>query len=155
LICEQHGIRLTTTPAGLHEKRAERYIRTFKERKAAIQASLPYIIPAELEAELSVHTAFTINNTPNKVSGNKTPWEIMTGRKPKLPKYYFGQTGLFYTKRSDQPDMRAEWGIFIGLREDGVNNLRAHIPTRRTIYSRRKFVPMVGYPPEWGFLPRT
>jgi hypothetical protein len=41
------GIQLTSTPAGLHEKRAERYIQTLKSRKRAMLAQLSYELPSE------------------------------------------------------------------------------------------------------------
>lgn len=43
------GIRLTSTPAGLHNKRAERYFQTFKTRRHVILATLPYQLPGKLD----------------------------------------------------------------------------------------------------------
>jgi hypothetical protein len=45
------GIELTATPAGMHEKTAERAIQTIKFRKMAMCAALTYELPAELECE--------------------------------------------------------------------------------------------------------
>ena len=47
-------ISLSTTPAGLHEKKAERSIQTMKKRLASTKASLSYILSTVLEADTYV-----------------------------------------------------------------------------------------------------
>ena len=70
-----------------------------------------------------------MNSIPNKVSYPLTPHQIVTNVKPFLPKYYFGQTGVFHFKRKDAPKVRSEWGIFIGY-GDSASYIRAHIQTQ-------------------------
>ena len=45
------GIDVSPTPAGLHEKKVERYIQTIKDRKRSMLAGLSYELPAHLECE--------------------------------------------------------------------------------------------------------
>jgi hypothetical protein len=90
---------------------------------------------------------------PNKVSYPMTPYQLVTHSKPFLPKCYFGQTGVFHFKRKDTPEIRSEWGIFIGYGESS-NYLRAYIPIRKLVYSRRTFKPNPNYPPEWNLQKR-
>jgi len=146
-------IKLTSTPANFHEKRAERYIQTVKARVRAIKASLTYVLPPELDCEAYLYGIKCMNLTPNKVSYPLTPHQIVTNSKPFLPRFHFGQTGVFHFKRKDSPDIRSEWGLFLGYGHSS-NYLRAYIPTRKLVYSRRTFKPSPNFPPEWNFKPR-
>jgi hypothetical protein len=87
-------IKMSSTPAEFHEKRAERYIQTLKSRVRAIKASLPYVLPSQLDCEAYLYGIKCMNLTPNKVSHPLTPFHIVTNSKPFLPRFYFGQTGL-------------------------------------------------------------
>jgi hypothetical protein len=144
---------MSSTPAEFHEKRAERYIQTLKSRVRAIKASLPYVLPSQLDCEAYLYGIKRMNLTPNKVSHPLTPFQIVTNSKPFLPRFYFGQTVLFDFKRKDTPDARSEWGIFLGYGTSS-NYLRAYIPTKKLVYSRRTFKPSLNYPPEWNFKTR-
>jgi hypothetical protein len=53
LYLASRGISITTTPAQFDEKRIERHIQTLKAKKRSIEASLSYVLPAQLEAEVS------------------------------------------------------------------------------------------------------
>lgn len=143
------GVHLDSTPPDLHEKRAERYIQTLKRRKAAMLASLPYELPGKLEGEAYLAAIRCMNLTPNKASGSHSPYQLVTRKRPDLPLYYFGQTGVFNMKRQDKPDEHGEWGIFLGY--GNVNGfLRAYIPHRDGVYGKRKFIPNPRYPNEWN-----
>jgi len=146
-------IKLTSTPANFHEKRAERYIQTLKSRVRAVKASLTYVLPSQLDCEAYLYCIKSMNLTPNKVSYPLTPHQIVTNSRAFLPRYYFGQTGVFHFKRKDSPDIRSEWGLFLGY-GDSSNYLRAYIPTRKLVYSRRTFKPNEKFPLEWNFKPR-
>eukprot|EP01039_Chlorochromonas_danica_P011367 gene11368-12697_t len=148
-----NGIKLSHTPAGLHEKRVERAIQTIKNRRRAILAGLPYELPQELEAESLLQTISLINQNTNINTTPLTPYQIVIGIKPIIPSFYFGQVGLFQGRRQDSPDMRAEWGIFVGY-GSGTRNFRAYIPHRHGIFSKRKFIPHPTVPAEWNFRPR-
>eukprot|EP00981_Chlorochromonas_danica_P008701 scaffold2284_cov212-Ochromonas_danica.AAC.1 len=145
---------MSSTPAGLHEKRIERSIQTLKGRYRALLASLPYELPAKLHCEAYLYAMNSMNMVPNKQTGpSMSPYLLVRRERPKLPLYYFGQTGIFYTQRQDSPDLRGEWGILLG-QGDSPNYLRAYIPMRDGVYSKRKFIPHPEYPPEWNLLPR-
>jgi hypothetical protein len=144
------GIEQTATPAGLHEKRIERYIQTLKKRKAAILAQLDYQLPSLLDAEAYIAAANSMNMSSCSISKPYTPYHLVTGKKPLIPTYYFGQVGLF---KGVSKDVNAEWGIFIG-HGDSINSLRAFFPLRRGILSRRKFIPHSSVPKEWNYPPR-
>jgi hypothetical protein len=148
------GITITSTPAGLHEKKMERYVQTIKARKRAVEAYLDYELPAKLELELYLYTIAKLNLLPNTQTGTMSPYQLVTGQRPTLPKYYFGQTGVFIMRRKDSPERRAEWGIFLGYGDASSRYIRAYIPLRDGIYSKSKFVPNPHYPKEWGFKPR-
>ena len=131
--CRTHlggrGVRLTTHPAGLHEKRVERKIQELGNHVRSIKASLSYELPARLEGELWSHAAHFLNMQSTEGTRPSCPLKIFTGNNPFLSKYYFGQVGLFHTRRPDERNLRAEWGIFVGY-GDTPKSLRAFIPTK-------------------------
>jgi len=147
------GIHLSPTPAGHHEKRAERYIQTLKGRKRAMKAALPYDLPPELDGEAYMTAIKLMNCTVNSASGTTTPHQLVTGQRPTIPPFYFGQTGLFYARSTKNPEMRSHWGILTGF-GDRNGYLRAWAPGNTTILSRMKFVPHPNYPAEWKLKPR-
>jgi hypothetical protein len=148
----KYKIRVTTTPAGMHNKRSERYTRTLKERMSAIQADMPYVFPAKLYFEHVLAAVRSMNRTLNVHCGSRTPFELFTGRKPRIPKYRFGQPGIFYSPRSDTPGQRnTEFGIYLGNKDDQPGHYRTFYPGRVGVYSTRRFQPTSAYPSEWGY----
>jgi len=147
------GIHLSPTPAGHHEKTVERSIQTLKGRKRAMLAALAYELPPELDAEAYMTAIKLMNCTVNSASGVLTPHQLVTGQRPTIPPYYFGQTGLFYSRNKKNPEMRAHWGILTGF-GDHNGYLRAWAPGHTTVLSRMKFVPHPAYPAEWKLKPR-
>ena len=145
----QRGIELTNTPAGLHERRAERSIQTLKKRRDAILASLEYELPPQLEAEALEAASIAMNSSSCTASAPYTPFHLVTGRKPLIPQFHFGQVGIF----KGVNNLPNEWGIFIGY-GDAPGSLLGYFPTRRGIQSRRKFHPHPVVPKDWGFKPR-
>lgn len=146
------GIRLTSTPAGLHNKRAERYIQTFKTRRHAILATLPYQLPGKLDHELALAVVRGMNASCNLASGKRTPHELFTGVKPGLPKHCFGQPGLCYNPNPKPHEPRGQWCIYLGQRDaQHPNNLRVFVPTTGTVCSRLRFEATTSYPSEWGY----
>lgn len=140
-------------PAGSHEKMAERNIQSTRTRKLCIENTLPYELPKDLEAEAWHAAIAALNSTPNKRSGAYTPYQLVTKRRPPIPKFHFGQSGVFHYRRPDTPNQRTEWGIFLG-NGDGPRHYRGYLPMRRGVYSLRKFVPHPEYPREWNFKAR-
>ena len=147
-----YGIQFSSTPAGFHEKRAERYIQTLKSRIRATLAQLSYKLPVELYAEAYICGMHSMNITCNKVSGDVTPYQLVTHTKPFVPQYSFGETGVFHSLRDDSSDT-GEWGIFLNHGTTS-NYYRAYLPLRHAVYSKRKFIPEPTYPPELKLLPR-
>ncbi len=70
-------ISISTTPAGLHEKKSERSIQTIK-RKLATKAALTYILPSVLETEAYITVIRLCNIIPTSNTGTLTPYEIFT-----------------------------------------------------------------------------
>ena len=87
-------ISLSTTPAGLHEKKAERTIQTIKRRLGATKAALSYVLPSILEAEAYITVIRLSNVIPTKNTGTRTPYEIFHNEKPQVPTYSFGTIAL-------------------------------------------------------------
>lgn len=143
------GIKYVAAPPDAHEKRVERYVQTLKRRRDAMLATLSYEMPAALEAEVLVQAVALLNQTSNKVSRPSTPLQLVTGRKPFPPQFNFGQVGLFYSKKRDNPNVRAEWGIFLG-HNGHPKSLRAYIPLAQAVYVRRKFVAHHHIPSVWN-----
>jgi hypothetical protein len=147
------GVRYISLPPDMHEKRMERFVQTIKRRRDAMLATLSYELPTLLEAEALSQAVTLHNQTSNKASRPSTPLQLVTGQRPHIPQFYFGQVGLFYSKRRDNPHVRAEWGIFLGY-NGHHKSLRAYIPLAQAVFSRRKFVPHHAVPPEWNLRPR-
>jgi hypothetical protein len=147
------GVQLNGLPANHHEKLAERNIQTLKSRRHAMLAGLHYELPDALEAESYHAAAYCMNITPRSRSGAFTPYQLVTRSHPLAPRFAFGEIGLFHKRRADNPDMRAEWGIFISQGK-GPRDFRAYLPHRTGLYSLMKFVPNHNYPTTWNLKPR-
>jgi hypothetical protein len=132
-------ISISTTPAGLHEKKSERSIQTIKRKLAATKAALSYVLPSVLEAEAYITVIRLCNIVPTSNTGTLTPYEIFTKEKPKIPAYAFGTLAVAHHPRSEDKSIRAEIGIFIS---HGYNlrYLKFWIPTRHQMYSMRSKV---------------
>jgi hypothetical protein len=149
-------IILTQTPAGHHEKKIERTIQTLKYRLASLKAGLPFILPPYLECEAVLHIIKMYNIIPTSNTGHFTPFQLVANKKPDLPQFAFGTVGYFYYRRSDDKEIKAELGIFLGHGDYNWNHnayLRAFFPTRHGIYSVRRFTPnkIQFNPPEWKY----
>jgi hypothetical protein len=134
-------ISISTTPAGLHEKKSERSIQTIKRKLAATKAALSYVLPSILETEAYVSVIRLCNIIPTTNTGTRTPYEIFTKEKPKIPAYSFGTLAVAHHPRSEDKSIRAEIGIFIS---HGYNlrYLKFWIPTRLQMYSMRSMIPL-------------
>jgi hypothetical protein len=80
---------------------------------------------------------------------------MVSGLLPVLRPHAYGQVGLCYSKRLDQPDLRTEWCIYLGLESNSPGHHRVFMPQRGMIYSRRRFDPQTGYPGQWNYPPRV
>ncbi len=143
----------THTPAGMHEKRVERFIQTLKNRVRALEARLPYVLPKKLKAEAYQRAVRDYNRSSNKSSRPYTPMQLVEHRRPTVTQFRFGATGLCHSRRQDSKDQRGEWCIFLAV-GDADNSLRVYIPTREGIFSKRKFVEHPSFPAGWNLEPR-
>jgi hypothetical protein len=146
------GIILSHTPAGLHERRAERYIQTLKARCRSSLAALSYHVDSKLYSELYCHHTRLMNATPNHVTGEyHSPHILFTGSKLIVPPYFFGQAGTCIHIRTEQGIQRAEHGIYVGFGEH-ARYLRVYLVGRHGVYSMRKFIPFTNnmIPVEWN-----
>jgi hypothetical protein len=145
-------ISMSQTPAGLHEKKAERFIQTIKRRNAATLANLTYVLPSSLEAEAYLSTIRHSNSLPTTNTLLTTPYCAFTHTKPFIPEYAFGTLGMFYHPRADDDSLRAEIVIFLS---HGYHKryLKAYLPTRLRVYSMRRFTPLKHQytPVAWNF----
>jgi hypothetical protein len=145
-------VKLSTTPAGLHQKKAERTIQTIKLRLAAVKASLSYCLPDMLVAEAYLSVIRQYNSMPTKTTGNMTPFQAFTRTKPQVPTYSFGTIGMFYHPRNDDKSLRGEIGIFIS---HGYHQrfIKGFLPLRNQMYSIRKFTKLQHQfsPASWNY----
>jgi hypothetical protein len=79
------GIGAGYTPPGLHSKRAERYIRTLKERVRSVEASLSYEVPEPLRVNLYLSVIADMNRpTPCPVSSVRTKHSRVRNQSPQI-----------------------------------------------------------------------
>ena len=150
------GIEPLYTPAGLHNRLVERLVQEVKQKVRTIEAGMLFVPPAQLKAETILAAIDTIAVSPNTTSGPHTcPFTMVSGLLPVLRPYPYGQVGLCYSKRLDQPDLRTEWCIYLGLESNSPGHHRVFMPQRGLIYSRRRFDPQTGYPGQWNYPPRV
>jgi hypothetical protein len=123
-----------------------------KDRERTITAALSYVLPEALCGERRTYAAERINSVPNRSTGNRTPFEIITGTKPLIPDYPFGQVGLFYHTTTTNNDMQshADYGIVVGFNRDARNKYRVYFPFKNTILTRGAFQALEEPPAEWG-----
>lgn len=156
ICCKTHlngkGVEYTALPANHHEKIAERSIQTLRTRAECCKMALTYELPDKLEAECFFAAQKGMNRTVRKRSAPYTPTELVTHRKAVIPRFSFGQVGVFYKRRKDTTT-RTEWGIFLSQGE-APRDLRAYLPMRDGVYSMMKFTPVATVPSEWNFRPR-
>ena len=74
-----------------HVKRAERSIRTVKDRFRAVLLGLRYKLPTSLYPELILYVVSNSNRVKNINSANRTPEEMLTGATTEQQGYSFGE----------------------------------------------------------------
>ncbi len=117
-----------------------------------MKADLPYLLPEWLYFEGLIAACESINCVPNKQTRpSRTAVEMVTGQRPYVRPFKFGQARLCHSKRPVSPDLRAEWCIFLTQDLFSPNNLRVYLPHSRTVVSRRKFKATEGYPDSWNY----
>ena len=147
------GVSVSSTPAGSHCKRVERYIQKIKARRQAMLAGLPYELPAELEAESFVDAIYWSNAVLNTSTGAQmSPARLFTGATPFMPDIPFGSHGVFFCGRNDQKT-KAMWGVFLGYGSE-MKYMRVYDPTTKWVQAHYKFEHLgTETPSAWGFKP--
>jgi hypothetical protein len=78
------GVDAVYLPSGLHNKRVERAIMHIKEKERTMLCDLIYTLPTVLYGELLDAAIVSVNAMPDTKSGlHKSPYQIVTGRRPK------------------------------------------------------------------------
>ena len=147
------GIQCMYSGRGLHERRAERSTRVVKERVRILRLTQVYRLPARLNEAAVIDTIVTLNMTPNKRSGVRTPKEVVTGKKviaPKDIRIEFGK--LVQVKTPNQPssgtseESRVEDAIVVGRDPNSNGGIRVFTLDSLRIVSRSTFKPCLFTP---------
>ena len=88
-------------------------------------------------------------STHKRTGPTQTPYQIVSGKKPMPQPHKFGQVGLVNSRRRDDPDLRAEYGIFLYCMHGVEGHMKVYVPSRSLIYSKRRFERTRQYPAEW------
>jgi len=112
-------IELKLSVAGRHERKAERSIRTLKERFRTVLHSLPYKLPHKLYAHLVYSCVSDLNIAPNVLTGALTPRELITNAKVNAKdslRASFGTIVMFKITNQNHPNAeqsKARNGIIV------------------------------------------
>ena len=131
---EENGIyHETSTPEAHYQNFVERYVNTAVRATATLLHSQPFLKDKHWDWAL-FHAIDCKNRTPNKKSGMKSPYEVLTGRRVNLNKSFqfaFGDlVAVHITKerRHWKFDLRWDVGIFIGQPEASVDAAIVYYP---------------------------
>ena len=75
------GVQVYPVGPNVHVRRAERAIRSLKDRARAVQASLPWNLPKSLVQYLLNFVVIRMNSLARRSVGPRAPVERFTGRK--------------------------------------------------------------------------
>ncbi len=139
----------------MHNKVIEVKIKELKCKLRCMKAELRYILPGKLVGELLITCSMWINSVLNKRTGpDRTPYQIVTGKKPIVPSFKFGEIGLCESIRPDDKQSKSEYGIYLCNMYNLEKSYKVYIPSRKLIYSKRVFEPTRGFPASWGLKQR-
>ena len=145
----------STTPAGMKNKSVEIKIQELKNKTRAMRSDLVFNVPKRLYGELYIAASYAMNSVPNKKTGpTKTPYQIMTGSRPIVPSFKFGQIGLVNSKRTDDKDIRSEYGMFMYNMYNLEKHYKVYMLHRGQMYSKRVFIPSNRFPSSWDLTKR-
>jgi len=149
------GILPSTTPSGMHNKVIEIKIKELKCKLRCMKAELRYVLPGRLVGELLISCSMLINSVPNVRTGpHRTPFQIVTGQKPIVPPFKFGEIGLCESMRQDDKLHKSEYGIYLYNMHNLEKSYKVFVPSRNTVYSKRVFEPTKGFPAHWDLKQR-
>jgi hypothetical protein len=122
------GIILGHTPPHQHAQRAERYIRTLKDRVRTILSAMRFVLPYKLDMEIYKAAAIFINEMPSKHEGN-TPTMLVEGRKLNLGQRHVTTVGtviMIHTPSTKDAIPRSDLGILIGPSDCTYNAMQCY-----------------------------
>jgi hypothetical protein len=140
------GIQLKLSVAGRHERKAERSIRTLKEKFRTILHSLPYKLPHSLYGYLVYSCTSDLNITPNVNTGAVTPRELVTHEKLSAKNVLRSSFGILvlYKKVTNQlhtpaEQPRARIGLIVGRDNQTKQGVKVFDLTSLEVLSCTKF----------------
>ncbi len=117
-----------------------------------MMADLLYVLPDCLYFEGLIAASESINCVSNTQTGpTRTAVEMVTGQRPYVRPFRFGQPGLCHVRRPDSSDIRAELCIFLTQNLVSTGSFRVYLPHNRSIVLRKKFRATEGYPDLWKY----
>ncbi len=149
------GITPSATPSGMHNKVVEIKIKELKSKVRCMKAELKYVLFGRLVGELVTACSILINCVPNARTGpNRTPYQVITGKKPIIQPYKFGEIGQVESMRQDEKEHTTDYAIYLYNMYNLDKSYKVYVPSRNFIYSKRVFVPTKGFPASWGLKQR-
>ena len=139
------------TPSGSHNRRAERAIQELKQRIRCILEDLPYEIDPRLQVLLWQNAAISSNLLTNERTPGRTPHFLVTGRRPFIPAFKFGQCVVVLNKSTSK--RTSEYCVFI--RNDYEGDHIVFNPSTGNVLSRNIIEGSDVYPAEWKWKKRT
>ena len=139
------------TPSGAHNRRAERAIQELKQRIRCILEDLPYEIDPRLQVLLWQNAAISANLLTNERTPGRTPYFLVTGRRPFIPAFKFGQCVVVLNKSTSK--RTSEYCVFI--RNDYEGDHIVFNPSTGNVLSRNIIEGSDVYPAEWKWKKRT
>jgi hypothetical protein len=135
------GAQLKLSSTGRHERRAERLIRTVKDRLRSLKQSSPYPWPLAFNSHAIMFIAGSLNLTPNKHTGKQTPREIIVGEKTSYKHLTteFGQLVAVHAPKNYYHDdvQRGELGLVIGRDLSGAGTIKIFLLHNKTVVHRK------------------
>jgi hypothetical protein len=134
------GIVIHFCPVEGHIRRAERAIRSVKERVHAILAGLPYQLPACLLSELILYVAQSLNMVVNSNNNYISPREMVTGTKLDFQHDLRVSFGDFVVVRTPYPQQNPElppgqYAIITGRKLNSHGMVYVYLLQQRTVLS--------------------
>jgi hypothetical protein len=152
-----HGILVTPTIPGRHSRRVERMIRTLRERVRTIEASLSFVHPDKLRAELYRHATDCINAVPNMTNNGQIPFQAFTGIRLDYESWTpYGRVAQCRVIKDPQPGQpKTRLGITLGPRPRTRDAVAVYLPSvNQVIVRHNRNVRLLVHnaaPAEWGW----
>ena len=125
------GITPSATPSGMHNKVVEIKIKELKNKVRCMKAELKYVLFGRLVGELITACSILINCVPNVRTGpNRTPYQVITGKKPIIQPYKFGEIGQVESMRQDEKEHTTDYAIYLYNMYNLDKSYKVYVPSR-------------------------